>query len=98
MKKIHEPAELWPWLDQLGDQQSFYLLEQFVPGNVYHVDSVVSERGVVFAEAHAYGAPPLEVSHQGGVCTTRTVRRASSNAENLLEINLTLLQGLRTAR
>src|SRR5277367_1844736 len=35
MKKIQEPAELWPWLDQLGDQQSFFLLEQFVPGDVY---------------------------------------------------------------
>jgi len=55
MKKIHAPEELWPWLDQLGDQQSFYLLEQFVPGSVYHVDSVASERGVVFAAAHAYG-------------------------------------------
>ncbi len=44
MKKIHYPDQLWHWLDQLGDQQSFYLLEQFVPGSVYHVDSVVSER------------------------------------------------------
>jgi len=29
MKKIHKPDDLWPWLNQLGDQQSFYLLEQF---------------------------------------------------------------------
>jgi len=57
MKKIQRPEELWPWLDQLGDQQSFYLLEQFVPGSVYHVDSIASERGVVFAAAHAYGTP-----------------------------------------
>src|SRR6266849_3488465 len=54
MKKIQKPEELWPWLDQLGDQQSFYLLEQFVPGSVYHVDSVTSDREVVFAETHAY--------------------------------------------
>ena len=26
MKKIHAPDELWPWLDQLGDKQSNYLL------------------------------------------------------------------------
>src|SRR5258708_28256994 len=75
MKKIQEAAEVWPWLDQLGDQQSFYLLEQFVPGNVYHVDSVGSEREIVFAEAHAYGAPPLEVAHQGGGFTRRALRR-----------------------
>ncbi len=59
MKKIQKPEELWPWLDQLGDQQSFYLLEQFVPGSVYHVDSVTSDREVVFAETHAYAQSRL---------------------------------------
>jgi len=91
MKKIHEPAELWPWLDQLGDKQSNYLLEQFIPGSVYHVDSVASEREVVFAEAHAYGAPPLETSHQGGVFTTRTLPRDSAEVKTLLEINRQVL-------
>jgi biotin carboxylase len=94
MKKIHEPAELWPWLDQLGDKQSTYLLEQFVPGSVYHVDSVASEREVVFAEAHAYGAPPLETSHQGGVFTTRTFPRDSAEVKTLLEINRKVLDDL----
>jgi biotin carboxylase len=98
MKKIHEAAELWPWLDKLGDQQSFYLMEQFVPGNVYHVDSVVSEREVVFAEAHAYGAPPLDVSHQGGVFTTRTLARDSAEAKELLTMNRKLLKGLGLVR
>jgi biotin carboxylase len=98
MKKIHEAAELWPWLDKLGDQQSFYLLEQFVPGSVYHVDSVVSEREVVFAEAHSYGAPPLDVSHHGGVFTTRTLPRESADAKNLSKINRKLLKGLGLVR
>ncbi|MBA0089012.1 MAG: ATP-grasp domain-containing protein, partial [Acidobacteria bacterium Pan2503] len=87
MKKIHKPEELWPWLDTLGDQQSFYLLEQFVPGSVYHVDSVTSEREVIFAETHAYGAPPLETSHQGGVFTTRTLPREGAEARALDNIN-----------
>lgn len=94
MKKIHKPEELWPWLDQLGDQQSFYLLEQFVPGSVYHVDSVASEREVVFAEAHAYGTPPLETSHQGGVFTTRALPRDGEEARTLHKINRDLLNGL----
>jgi biotin carboxylase len=98
MKKIHQEAELWPWLDRLGDQQSFYLLEQFVPGSVYHVDSVVSEREVIFAEAHAYGAPPLDVSHQGGVFTTRTLPRESADAKNLFRANRKLLKGLGLVR
>jgi len=94
MKKIHAAEELWPWLDKLGDQQSFYLLEQFVPGSVFHVDSVVSERKVVFAEAHAYGAPPLETSHHGGVFTTRTLPRDSADHEQLAAINRRLIEAL----
>jgi biotin carboxylase len=94
MKKILDPAELWPWLDQLGDKQSNYLLERFIPGSVYHVDSVASERDVVFAEAHAYGVPPLETSHQGGVFTTRTLPRDSAEVQTLLEINRQVLKEL----
>jgi biotin carboxylase len=94
MKKIHTQEELWRWLDQLGDQQSFYLLEQFVPGAVYHVDSVVSERCVVFAEAHAYGTPPLDTSHQGGVFTTRTLPREAEETKSLHQINRNLVAGL----
>jgi biotin carboxylase len=98
MKKIHQPDELWPWLDQLGDKQSHYLLEQFVPGSVFHVDSVVSEREVVFADAHAYGSPPLDVSHQGGVFTTRTLPRNGPEAQSLFKINRHVLEGLGSVR
>ena len=98
MKKIHKQEELWPWLDQLGDQQSFYLLEQFVPGLVYHVDSVISENEVVFAEAHGYGAPPLETSHQGGVFTTSTLPRDAEETRALQKINRDLIESLGLVR
>ncbi len=98
MKKIEEASQLWPWLDQLGDQQSFYLLEQFVPGDVYHVDSIVAERKVVFAEAHAYGKPPFEVAHHGGVFTTRTLPRTGVEAKSLLKLNRELIEALGLVR
>src|SRR5579862_8073302 len=94
MKKIHAADELWPWLDQLGDNQSNYLLEQFIPGSVFHVDSVASEREVVFAEAHGYGAPPLDTSHIGGVFTTRTLPRDSADTKSLLGLNRRVLEDL----
>jgi hypothetical protein len=94
MKKIQQPEELWPWLEQLGDEQSHFLLEQFLPGSVFHVDSVASEREVVFAEAHAYGTPPLDVSHGGGVFTTRTLERDSADAKALHAVNRELIEGL----
>src|ERR1700726_3175596 len=94
MKKIHAPDELWPWLDELGDQQSFYLLEHFVPGTVYHVDSIAAEREVVFAETHKYGTPPLTTSHQGGVFTTSTLAPDAPEYAELLSLNRRVLSEL----
>ena len=98
MKKICQADELWPWLERLGDEQSHFLLEQFVPGSVFHVDSVVSEGRVVFSEAHAYGAPPLDVSHTGGVFTSRTLERDSQDARVLQAINRELIEGFALPR
>ena len=98
MTKVEQPEELWPWLEKLGDDQSHFLLEQYLPGRVFHVDSVVSEREVVFAEAHAYGTPPLDVSHGGGVFTTRTLERDGAEAQALQALNRELMEGLGLAR
>ena len=94
MKKLQAAHELWPLLDQLGDAQSTYLLEQFVPGDVFHIDSIVSERKVLFAEAHAYGTPPLNTSHDGGVFTTRTLPRDSAETKTLHTLNRDVIGSL----
>jgi biotin carboxylase len=93
IKKIHAPAELWPILDQLGDKQSNHLLERFVPGEVYHVDSVVSENEVAFANVSRYGKPPINVAH-GGVFTTYTVQRGSEADADLRAMNRALIAAL----
>jgi biotin carboxylase len=93
IKKIHAGQELWPVLEQLGDKQSTYLLEKFVPGDVYHVDSVVSENDVVFSNVSKYGKPPMNVAH-GGVFTTFTVPRESEDDSSLRAINLDLIAAL----
>jgi hypothetical protein len=94
MKKLRSPHELWPILDRLGDDQSSYLLEQFVPGDVFHIDGAVSEKKVAFAEAHAYGTPPLDTSHDGGIFTTRTIVRDSAEAKVLQGFNGRLVEEL----
>ena len=94
MKKLQAAQELWPLLEQLSDAQSNYLLEQFVPGDVFHVDSIVADRKVLFAEAHAYGTPPLNTSHDGGVFTTRTLLRASAETKTLNELNREVIESL----
>jgi biotin carboxylase len=94
IKKIHAPDDLWPILDQLGDQQSSYVLERFVPGEVYHVDSILSESEVVFANVSKYGKPPMNVAQGGGVFTTFTVPRGSKDDTALRQINRELIGAL----
>ncbi len=98
IKKIHGAEELWPILDQLGDKQSSFLLERFVPGEVYHVDSIVSENEVVFANVSKYGKPPMNVAQGGGIFTTFTVPRGSAADANLREINGNIIGALGLVR
>jgi biotin carboxylase len=94
IKKIHASEDLWPLLEQLGDQQSAFVLERFVPGQVYHVDSVVSENQVVFANCSKYGQPPMNVAQSGGVFVTFTVPRGSPEDLELRQINRDLIAAL----
>ena len=90
IRKIRDPEQLWRTLDELGDRQSHFVLERFVPGEIFHVDSIVSEGNVVFSTAHQYGRPPMQVMHEGGVFTTRTVDRASRDWTELTALNARL--------
>lgn len=94
IRKIHAAEELWPVLEQLGDKQSSFLLEKFVPGEVYHVDSVVSENEVVFASVSKYGKPPMNVAQGGGIFTTCVIPRGSDADTGLRQINRDLIAAL----
>jgi len=74
------------------------LLERFVPGDVYHVDSVVSESEVVFANVSKYGKPPMNVAQGGGVFTTFTVQRGGEEDGGLRQINQDLIAALGLVR
>ncbi len=98
IKKIADSEELWRWLDKLGDNQSFYVLERFVPGDVYHVDSLTWEKEIQWAAASKYGAPPLAISHGGGVFTSSTLAPDSDEARQLFALNKQLLKDLGMVR
>ncbi len=98
IRKIEDPEKLWRTLEDLGDEQSRFLLEQFVSGDIFHVDSIVSESKVVFSVAHQYGRPPMQVMHEGGVFTTRTVDRNSDDWKKLTELNAKLAPALGMVR
>ncbi len=94
IRRIQEPEQMWRALDELGDRQSSFLMEEFVPGDIFHVDSILSHGRVVFSAAHQYGRPPLQLMQQGGVFTTRTVDRDSAEWRELTGINARLAPAL----
>jgi biotin carboxylase len=77
--RLESAEQLWAELARLGDLQSFYLIEKYVPGDVHHVDAIVSDARVVFMECHRNGRPPWDVTHGGGAFSTFTVERGSAD-------------------
>ena len=98
IRKIDSAENLWPVLESLGDQQSSFLLERFVPGDVYHVDSVVSEQEVVFSSVSRYGTPPMAVAQQGGIFTTYLLPGESQEAVSLRQLTRDLINALGLVR
>ena len=60
------PDALWPVLDELGDLQSHYLLERFVPGEIFHVEGVAWKWHARSSVRFKYGKPPMQTMHEGG--------------------------------
>ena len=100
IKKLEDSEQVWRWIDALDARENmferspYYLLERFVPGEVFHVDSLVNRGRVLFAGVNAYGRPPMEVTHQGGVFISRTLQRNTADERRLLRLNRKLIAAL----
>ena len=94
IRRIGSAADLWRSLDELGEAQSGFLLERFIPGDVFHVDSICWNREIQAQAVHQYGAPPMSLMQKGGVFTTRTVPRGSELSRQLKELDAKLLPAL----
>ncbi len=92
--KLTHTDEVWPLLHDLADLQTSYLLEQFVPGDIFHVEGITSQGRVLFAAPFAYGQPPMQTMHEGGVFTTRTLDPASPETVRLLSAHHAVLRAL----
>ena len=101
IRKVQSASEVWDLITEMNEREnlreraSYYLLAQFIPGEVFHVDSIVGGGRVVFVGANRYGRPPLEVAHQGGAYVSRTIAHGSENEKQLFAINRRLIKALR---
>lgn len=93
IRKLHTADEVWKRIEELGDDQSFCLIEQMVPGDLFHVDALSVNGKVIFAEVNAYWRPLLDVYQGGGVYATRTFPRERPEVALLQKANAQVLEG-----
>jgi biotin carboxylase len=104
IRKCQTKEQVWEALNELDnrhtwrDHPSQFLIERFIEGDVYHVDSVVNDGKIVAAGVSRYGTPPFTVTHEGGVFTTSIVPYKSKERKTLEKLNKQLLKGFEYAR
>ena len=98
LKKMDDVDEVWRVLDQLENRRPHHLLEQFVPGQVMHVDSIAWDLQPVFAESSGYLNTPFDVYHGGGLFATATLPRGSQLGRDLTHLNAEIIRGLGLVR
>ena len=90
--KIKSKEELWPAIEKLGAERHKFLLESFKPGDVFHVDSLMYNKEILFTSASQYLSPPMEISHEGGVFRTKTLPLYSEEYRALEKANSNILK------
>jgi len=98
IKKVQDAAGLDEHVRKLGDERSFYVLERYIPGDVFHVDSLTHDKKILFARGSQYGRPPLNVSHEGDVFTSRLLDAKGEAARALVAMNAQVLDAMRLVR
>ena len=98
IKKVQNQDELWRYIHALGDKQSYYLAEKYVKGDVFHVDSVVFDKKVLFGRAHRYGVPPFDVWNHGGVFSSQSLDLKSDLSKRLLKLNEQMVDAMGLVR
>ncbi len=94
VQKVESAEEAWGLINQMEDEQSFHLVEAYLPGRVYHVDSIVIDGEVIFAAAHAYMDAPMVVAHAGGVFRSHSLAPDDPDLPLLRDINERVLKSM----
>lgn len=92
IKKIKSYDELWQAIHSLEDERHLFLLESFKPGDVFHVDCLVKDSQILFRSSSQYLDPPMKVSHEGGVFSSKTLNANSEDFKNLAEIDTAVIK------
>lgn len=94
IRKCTTADEVRTQLLELRDRRSHFLLERYVPGEVWHADAIVADGRPRFLEIHRYERPPFDIMHGGGLFCTRTVERDDPAAAALRTLAADTARGL----
>lgn len=91
--KVYDKESLWLHINELGNNRFKYLLEQFKPGDVYHCDSLILDRKILFSITSKYLATPMEISQGGGVFRSANIPYNSDDDKAIKTVNEQVLKG-----
>ncbi len=92
IRKLNSAADFWKWNDEHQDIRHTYLIEEFKPGHVYHVDSLFTNYKALFTRSSRYLQPPFEIAHGGGVFRSQSLPENSDESKTLVQLNERLLK------
>ena len=87
IRKVHSVEELWRTIHELGENRHNFLLEQFRPGDIYHVDALTVDGKPVFTQVSQYLSTPWDVAHGGGIFRSVTCPYGSEDELELTRFN-----------
>lgn len=93
--KVHSAEELWEQVHALGERRKDYLVEQFRPGDVYHVDALSVDGEIAFCQVSRYLSTPFEVAHGGGIFRSVSVPYHDEEAVILRRMTESVMQAFR---
>ena len=92
IRKAHSKDEAWQIVNALGDRRHQCLIEQFRPGDVYHVDSINVDGECAFTRVSRYLSTPMDVAHGGGVFRSVVVEFGSDDDKQLTKLNAEVMK------
>ena len=104
IRKCETANDVWDVLTELDgrnnwrDHPSQFVIERFIRGKVFHVDSIVENGKVLACGVSQYGTPPFSVTHYGGVFTSSIVPYKAAERKELEKLNQRLLTAFKYDR
>lgn len=92
IRKLHSEADFWEWEREAGDRRHKFLVEEFKPGDILHVDTLFMDYKLLFHRASEYLNPPFDIAHGGGIFQSHTLEKNTKDDKDLKKLNQQVLK------